>query len=247
MQARVRVTWVLGVAALAASVIMLGFRSQQGMAPEALPVQSAVTAGEPAVAAPGGAAIVPEPESNAVPPAAAATDARQLLREARAYLDAGRAADASPLVQRALELGPDAAGAWNVLGRTELALHHTHEAAAAFQRACELDSAHAYARNNLGWLYLQQDRWNDALPLLETAVRLQGGIAIFQNNLGVVYERLGRWSEASAAYARAVELEPGRVNARLSLARVTAHLDPALAAMVPLDSTLAGRANPANP
>lgn len=238
MQAGVRVAWVSGLAALAAAVIVLGFRSQEAPPPQAV---VAMPADAPALVP-----VTPPDVTPAVTPPSA--DARALLAQARAHLDAGRPAEAAPLVQRVLELQPTNSGAWNVLGRTELLRLHPQEAEAAFRRACELDSTNAYAYNNAGWLCLQQGRWNDALPWLETAVRLQGEVAYFHNNLGVAYERLGRWEEASAAYAQAVELEPNRVNARLSLARVSAHRTPALAAvLVPADSLEPGRADPSNP
>ena len=252
MQARVRVALMLGGAALAGTAIFLGFRSQPGPQSESLPVDLPVAGDVPAVVTASAAVakvVVARPVTAGVPViVVSSTDARALLRQARAHLEAGEPAAAAPLTQRALELRPEDAGAWNVLGRTELALQRTSEAAAAFRRACDLDSANAYAHNNLGWLYLQQGRWNDALPLLERAVHLRHDVAYFHNNLGVAYERLGRWNEASAAYAQAVQLEPGRVNARLSLARVAAHLDPALAAatVAAVDSTTSGHANPAD-
>lgn len=252
MQARVRVAWVSGLAAVAAVAIVLGFRSQQEPAPGssvAMPPDTvALPPPEPSVALPVDTPPVVPAAPDAPPTLTpSSTDARALLAQARAHLDAGEPAAATPLVQRVLALQPTHSGAWNVLGRTELLRLHPHEAEAAFRRACELDSTNAYAHNNLGWLFLQQSRWTAALPWLQTAVRLQSGVAYFHNNLGVAYERLGLWEDASAAYAKAVELEPDRVNARLSLARVSAHLSPALAAAsAPADSLVPGRANPSN-
>lgn len=247
MQARVRVALVSGVAALAGVVIVLGFRSQQVPTVDSH-AEVAVDPAPSAPAAPAAPAATAAAADSSPTVTLSSTDARALLKQARAHLDAGRPAEAEPLVQRALELQPENSGAWNVLGRSELLRLHPQEAETAFRRACELDSTNAYAHNNLGWLCLQQSRWTEALPWLETAVRLHGGVAYFHNNLGVAYERLGRWEDASAAYAKAVELEPSRVNARMSLARVSAHLNLARAAeAAPADSLLAGRAHPANP
>lgn len=181
--------------------------------PQASPTRNAASsAGNAAVASatPTAAAALP----------LSAAEARTRVREARRLLEQGRAAAAESLLLQVTAAAPQSAGAWNVMGRTQLALGRVDAAEQSFARACEVDSTHPWARNNLAWLHLQHGEWQAALPLLETAVRLDCDVAVFHNNLGVAYERARRFDDAAREYARALELQPEHATAGDALARV---------------------------
>jgi len=147
------------------------------------------------------------------------TDVRAYVREARRYIEHGEPAAAESLLAAVVVTHPAHATAWNVLGRSRLALGDEAGARDAFQHACDVDSTHAWARNNLGWIRLQGGDWRSALPLLEAAVRLDNDVAVFHNNLAVAYERARRFEDAAREYARALELQPSHATAAAALAR----------------------------
>jgi Tfp pilus assembly protein PilF len=177
----------------------------------------------------------------------AARRARQRVRDARQSLAGGHAAEAEAQALEAVELAPQNGGAWNVLGRTQLALGQLDEAETSFARACEVDSGNAWARNNLGWLCLQRGEWVEAATFFEQAIARQPEVASFHNNLGAAYEHAGRLAEASGAYARALQLEPKHAMARIAMTRVTARLQPSLAAALPADSSASDRTSSPQP
>src|SRR5438093_1437188 len=109
----------------------------------------AVGASAPSPSAPASSVVSPAPArapvttvENTTPaaasptPAATPEDVRALVREARKLLDANRPATAESLVLRATAGAPENAGAWNVLGRAQLALGRLGDAEDSFKRAC---------------------------------------------------------------------------------------------------------------
>src|SRR5262249_48842855 len=99
------------------------------------------------------------------------TQVRLVVRGARKALEANQPATAESLAAWAVVFAPDNAGAWNVLGRAQLALGRLNDAESSFRRACDVDSTSAWAHNNLAWVRLQFGDYKAAIPLLETAVR----------------------------------------------------------------------------
>lgn len=146
---------------------------------------------------------------------------RALTNCARALLEMRDLARAEERVRRSVELAPEDAGAWNVLGRVHLSNDALPEAEDAFSRVLEIEPEHGWALNNLGFARLQRGAWQEAADVLELAVAAQDDVAVFHNNLGVAYERLSRLSDAQREFARALTLNSDYGKAEVSLARVT--------------------------
>jgi Flp pilus assembly protein TadD len=217
MKPQVRVGALLVAAAVVTMAIAIGVIRHGSEDVESSPVASD---SEAFAQAP-----VPAPESQpqAASPAATSLTPAEVgtrVRHARRLLEQGRAAAAESSLADVVAAAPAPAAAWNVLGRSRLALGDEAGARSAFERACDVDSTHAWARNNLGWMHLQNADWRAALPLLEAAARLDADVAVFHNNLAVAYERARRFEDAAREYARALELQPSHATAAAALARV---------------------------
>jgi Tfp pilus assembly protein PilF len=229
MKPRIRILWLLAIAAVVCALLAVGFSSNESgeAGVSALPEgELPVAAQETTVA---DLPVRDDATRVAAESAAPAGDAGEMIREARRLLQAREAARAESLVTQAVSFAPENASAWHVLGRTQLARGKRSEAQSSFERACELDPNHAWARNNLGWLHLQQGDWREAVPQLEAAVLLKPHVAVFHNNLGVAYEHARRFEDAAREYALAIQHEPTHPSAGAALARVRAALPPALA------------------
>jgi Flp pilus assembly protein TadD len=255
MSSRSRVVVLLALAGVASVAIAIGFNSLRSNGTEPSDASLASSDSRPqaggglptGAVTPVGDRVAGETSTSVMTQTDQSQDpdarrtARALVREARSLLDQGQAAPAESLVLRALGLAPQHGGAWNVLGRAQLALGRDDEAQTSFSRACEVDSSNAWAHNNLGYLYLQQGEAAEAAPWLETAVRLRSDVAVFHNNLGCAYERLHRLEDAAHEYSRAVDLQPNHATASEALARVNARLQPALAEAENTPDSIASR------
>lgn len=118
------------------------------------------------------------------------------------------------------------------------------------QRALELELELAprfvAGRNELALLWLEQGRLEEARSEFEKVLEINPNYAIAHENLGQLALR-GRpdLRAAQAHFARAVELSPGRVSARLALARLLLRAGEREAALAQLEA--AGRLAPDDP
>lgn len=121
--------------------------------------------------------------------------------------------------QKALQLNPNYALAWNNYGKTFLDAGNFDEAASRFARAVELDPNDVTFRNNLGSVLLRQGKTDEAIVQYRKAVLLAPYDAVILNNFGLALAHAGRTSDAAAAFKEAVRLKPDYTEARDNLAR----------------------------
>lgn len=135
-----------------------------------------------------------------------------------ALLKIGRADDAKPHFERALQLDPDYADAHNNLGVVMLRHNRPLDALAAFKRAAECKPKYADAYYNQGEAYLQLHRDEDAIAALRRSLELAPNNPKAHNNLGIALLNLRRIPEAIEEERRAIELKPGLPEAHYNLA-----------------------------
>ncbi len=119
----------------------------------------------------------------------------------------GRAPEALPYLERAVQLQPQNAIFQNNLGLALLALARSREAETCFRRALELDPNYAEAHNNLGNLLLGRGETEAAIACYREALRLRPDYARARSNLGNALWRQGQLCEAEACYRQALRLE----------------------------------------
>ncbi|MBL9188128.1 MAG: tetratricopeptide repeat protein [Opitutaceae bacterium] len=159
-------------------------------------------------------------------------NARAHASYALALSQRGRAAEARPVFQRALELDPASAATELNLGTVLFELRDFSSAATHFRRALALKPGFANAQANLGSALFELGDLAGALAAQEAALALEPRHLGARKNAGRVCFALGRHAEAARHYAEVVAQVPSdpeaHYNLGLALAR-SAELPRALA------------------
>jgi tetratricopeptide (TPR) repeat protein/ADP-heptose:LPS heptosyltransferase len=133
-------------------------------------------------------------------------DALHLLSQV--LLQMGRAADGVAVVDRALALDPEFAGAHNTRGSILKGLGRFAEAEKAFRQVLARRADYAEAWANLGATLVELRRYADAEKANRRALALRPDYPRAQVNLGVALRHLGRWREAAYWQQKALALAP---------------------------------------
>jgi Flp pilus assembly protein TadD len=130
---------------------------------------------------------------------------------------AGDLAGARAAFERALDIEPSMAEAWNnlalVLGRLGL----EQEAMTALDHAVAANPELAAARSNLGSLMSRYSALDEAEAMLRQAVRLDPSSIDARTNYGALLMRQRRFAEAEAEFRRVLARQPGQPSAELNL------------------------------
>jgi tetratricopeptide (TPR) repeat protein len=110
--------------------------------------------------------------------------------------------------QKALEVKPSSACAWNNLGLSLIRISKHGEALGAFEKTLELEPQDARAWHTKGIILGRLDLYEEALTAFDKALELNPHYARAWHSSGVVLGHLSRYEEALKAYENAIELEP---------------------------------------
>ena len=126
-----------------------------------------------------------------------------------ALVAAGRAQEAIPHFQRALEItnGKDA-DVHNNLGRALVDLKRPVEAELCFRKALEVNSRHVIAMCNLGWMYSNRSQWDEAESIFVRALQIRPDFAEALHGLGFVASKRNQTQLALSHYNAAVLSDP---------------------------------------
>ena len=125
-------------------------------------------------------------------------------------------------LQRATELDPKSARAWDSLGLAYDMQGRMDQALAAFQKAVSLNHEQAHPSpwpsHNLGFLLLRMDQPKEAEVALRESLRAEPKLIQNYYYLGRTLEKEGRYEEAIAEYVTAVSSDTASPEACYSLA-----------------------------
>ena len=132
---------------------------------------------------------------------------------------AGRGAEAEPLLRRAQTVQPNNENILSGLGLVERDVHHDlPKAAAYFQQALaahpQQDDFSAAQHSNLAAVYQDEDNMSGALAEARLAVTIAPRDPEYRNNLAIVLAAAGRFDEARAEAQTSLQLAPNDPNAR---------------------------------
>ncbi len=119
--------------------------------------------------------------------------------------------------QKALELDPNFAQAYNNLGLVLAGRGQLGEAIAQYQKALEIQPDYAGAHNNLGVALAIRGQFDEAMPHFRKALEISPDLADAHNNLGIALASRGQIDEAMVHYRKALEAEPDYAKARNNL------------------------------
>jgi adenylate cyclase len=127
-------------------------------------------------------------------------------------------ASAQKLAQEAIDLDPNYASAYRVLGATHMndiflgrsksPKKSLGRAIALVKKAIELDDQNGYHHVVLGFMLVLIRQYDKAVAEGERGVALDPNVADIYGWLGAIYRHVGRWEDAVVAYEKAIRLNP---------------------------------------
>ncbi len=118
------------------------------------------------------------------------------------------AAEAAAAYKKAVELNPDAAGAWVNLGTLHYRSGDLTEAEEHYRRAITITPDYALAHFNLGNVCEERGRLEEASQSYERALELHSTYADAHYNVALVYERLKEPMRAAKHWRSYLKLDP---------------------------------------
>jgi tetratricopeptide (TPR) repeat protein len=135
-----------------------------------------------------------------------------------AYSWAGQSDTALHYFDKAIELNPDYAEAYNNRGADLYRVHRLAEALRDLDEAIKLKPAYANAYCNRAAVRLSAGRYNEALADCDRAIELLPEYAQAYGNRGNYFLLTGRAAEAMPNYDEAIALQPGYADAYINRA-----------------------------
>ncbi len=116
--------------------------------------------------------------------------------------------------QRAVEIQPNSAMAYKLLGNALQCLGRVTEAKEQYNQALEIDPKFAEVYANLGSLYAKEQQWDAAISYYQKAIQLKPNLASAYRNLAKIWKHLEKAEEWANCWYRALTLEPEGVTAQ---------------------------------
>ena len=139
-------------------------------------------------------------------------------------LDEGRASEALPYAQRAVEIAPQVSEAHTRLGLVLNALGRPQEAIEQQEQALRINPNAAMAKFGLGAALAQIGNPEEGIRQYEAALRLDPKLDGAHNNLGIALLQIGRVQEAIDHFQQALRIDPSFVEAHNNLGLALARM-----------------------
>jgi Flp pilus assembly protein TadD len=134
-----------------------------------------------------------------------------------ALFQAGRHADAEPILRAVVAATPQLDPAWNLLGGVLAALNDASGAERAYRRAIALKPGAPEPYFNLGMTLETLHRADEAIACYRRAVVLRPAFVEARNSLGNALASVGDSDGAIAAYSAVLEHDPGHADANTNI------------------------------
>ena len=142
---------------------------------------------------------------------AAPNDVQPMFNLVRAYIAAGKSAEAEAFAKSVLEASPDSANSFIINGAVQLALKRIPEAQRNYETATLKAPAEASSYLALAEFFQTQKETENAIKTLKSGLEKSSKKKDLNMALASVYERAERPTEAIAAYEAVVSEDPGSV------------------------------------
>lgn len=147
--------------------------------------------------------------------------ARKQYRQANKKLQANDTEAAISHLERAVEISPQFAAAWNDLGTIAYHAREYAKAEGYFREALAIDKESFPPTINLGGALLALNRFEEALPFNEAAIRIRPEDSLANSQLGINYFRLYKDEQAIPYLIKAKRKDPSHASLpQLTLAEI---------------------------
>lgn len=136
------------------------------------------------------------------------SNATELYQRGDTFLELKRYDDALASYNRAVELRPEYAAAWNGKGNTLLALKRYEEARNAYDKAIQIQPDYAEAWIGRGNALDSLQQYKEAINSFDRALEVKFDSLEAWNSKGNVQIKLQKYSEAIASFDKAIQLQP---------------------------------------
>ena len=136
------------------------------------------------------------------------SNATELYKRGETLLELERYDDALAAYNRAVELRPEYAEAWNGKGDTLLALKRYEEARNAYDKAIQFQPDYGEAWIGRGNALNSLQQYKEAINSFDKALEIKPDSLAAWNSRGNVQIKLQQYSEAIASFDKAVQLQP---------------------------------------
>ncbi|GAB1545345.1 hypothetical protein NUACC21_80210 [Scytonema sp. NUACC21] len=152
------------------------------------------------------------------------TNATELYQQANTLYELQRYQDALSNYERALNLRPDYAKAWNGQGKTLYELKEYKEALAAYDKAIQLKPDYFESWRGRGFALNQLQRYQEAIASLDKALLFDSNQPEIWNAKGEALTQIKQYDQAIQSYEKAIELRQDYYEAWYNVALVLNNL-----------------------
>jgi len=134
------------------------------------------------------------------------------------YMAKGEGQKAIARVHTQLQMSPNNAFIYDLLGRLYMALNQDDMAEEAFKQVIKADENSLTAYNNLGLLYTKQRAYDRAIQQYELLIKTSPQLLPPYVLLGIIYDYQGQHQQANEQYQKALAINPNSALAANNLA-----------------------------
>ncbi len=134
--------------------------------------------------------------------------AMQWLGKAVQAYDAKDYTKATAFCLTAIELEPNLAIAYGIIGLVYNAGGEYNKAIESLNKELDLKPGYSPAYNNLGYAYVSKGEYNKAIECFNKAIALDPNDPLAYYNLGIAYRKKGEYDKAIESYIKAIALNP---------------------------------------
>lgn len=136
-----------------------------------------------------------------------AQDAETYIKQAESYYSEQKYEEAIAECKRAIEMKPEAALAYKILGNATQASGKLDAAWYWYTQALEIDPNFAEVHANLGSLYAQQKQWKKSISCYRKAIEINPNLASAYRNLAKVFLQSGKPKLGANCWYEALTLD----------------------------------------
>jgi tetratricopeptide (TPR) repeat protein len=134
-------------------------------------------------------------------------DAETYIKQAESYYGQRRYEEAIAECKRAIEIKPEAALAYKILGNATQAMDKLDAAWYWYAQALEIDPDFAEVHANLGSLYAQQKQWQKSITCYRKAIEINPNLASAYRNLAKIFVQSGQPKIGADCWYQALTLD----------------------------------------